>query len=314
MGDCGAFNYVHEEEPPYSVDEVFDFYEECGFDYGISVDHIILAYLADSSVEPREEWRTRQDLTLEYAAQFFRRHRREKPGFVPLGVAQGWDPASYAKAVRRLQRIGFRYIALGGMVPLKTPQILACLEAIARVRRPETQLHLLGVTRTERVNDFTRYGVASIDSTSPFQQSFKDDRDNYHTLERNYVAIRVMQIDGNVRLKRRILAGELDQNEGRRLEWACLTSLAGYDRRQVSLEGALDALDAYQDFLGEPRQRSEYEVTLAAQPWKSCACEVCADAGIHVAIFRGTERNKRRGFHNLHVFNDRLKHELAVIA
>ena len=56
MGDCGAFNYVHEEEPPYSVDEVFDFYEECGFDYGISVDHIILAYLADSSVEPREEW------------------------------------------------------------------------------------------------------------------------------------------------------------------------------------------------------------------------------------------------------------------
>ena len=42
MGDCGAFNYVHEEEPPYSVDEVFDFYEECGFDYGISVDHIIL--------------------------------------------------------------------------------------------------------------------------------------------------------------------------------------------------------------------------------------------------------------------------------
>ena len=50
MGDCGAFNYVHEEEPPYSVDEVFDFYEECGFDYGISVDHIILAYLTDSSV------------------------------------------------------------------------------------------------------------------------------------------------------------------------------------------------------------------------------------------------------------------------
>ena len=48
MGDCGAFNYVHEEEPPYTVDEVFDFYEECGFDYGISVDHVILGYLADS--------------------------------------------------------------------------------------------------------------------------------------------------------------------------------------------------------------------------------------------------------------------------
>jgi hypothetical protein len=314
MGDCGAFNYVHEDVPPYSVDEVFDFYEECGFDYGISVDHIILAYLADSTVEPLEEWQSRQDLTLEYAAQFFRRHRREKPRFVPLGVAQGWDPASYAEAVRGLQRIGFRYIALGGMVPLKTNQILACLEAIARVRRPDTQLHLLGITRTERANDFSRYGVVSLDSTSPFRQSFKDDRDNYHTLERNFVAIRVMQIDGNLRLKRRILAGELDQNEGRRLELACLSGLAAYDRGKTSLEGALDALDAYQDFLGESRRRGEYEVTLATQPWKSCPCEICADAGIQVVIFRGAERNKRRGFHNLHVFNRRLQAELATVA
>ena len=58
----------------------------------------------------------------------------------------------------------------------------------------------------------------------------------------------------------------------------------------------------------------DYEVTLAAQPWKSCPCEVCADAGIQVAIFRGTERNKRRGFHNLHVFNRRLQDELAAVA
>jgi hypothetical protein len=314
MGDCGAFNYVHDEEPPYSVDEVFDFYEECGFDYGISVDHIILAYLADSSVEPREEWKSRQDLTLEYAAQFFRRHKREQPDFVPLGVAQGWDPASYAHAVRRLQRIGYRYIALGGMVPLKTAQILACLEAIARVRKPETRLHLLGITRTERANEFSRYGVASLDSTSPFRQSFKDDRDNYHTLERNYVAVRVMQIDGNQRLKRRILAGELDQNEGRHLERACLARLTAYDEGKASLQATLDALDAYHAFLGDAPQRIEYEETLLAQPWKSCPCQVCADVGIHVMIFRGTERNKRRGFHNLHIFNRRLEEELATVA
>jgi hypothetical protein len=314
MGDCGAFSYVHEDEPPYSVDHVFDFYEECGFDYGISVDHIILAYLTDSSGEPLKEWKARQDLTLEYAAEFFRRHKRERPHFVPLGVAQGWDPDSYAHAVRRLQRVGYRYIALGGMVPLKTPQILACLDAIARVRKSDTRLHLLGITRTERVNEFSRYGVASLDSTSPFQQSFKDARDNYHTLERNYVAVRVMQIDGNQRLKRRILAGELDQNEGRRLEHACLARLTAYDDGKGSLEAALDALDAYHAFLGDPPQRDTCEETLSARPWKSCTCEVCADVGIHVVIFRGTERNKRRGFHNLYVFNRRLQAELATVA
>src|SRR5689334_9031850 len=39
MGDCGAFSYVREDVPPYTVDEVIDFYDEAGFDYGISVDH-----------------------------------------------------------------------------------------------------------------------------------------------------------------------------------------------------------------------------------------------------------------------------------
>ena len=41
MGDCGAFNYIREAVPPVSAEEVFTFYDECGFDYGVSVDHII---------------------------------------------------------------------------------------------------------------------------------------------------------------------------------------------------------------------------------------------------------------------------------
>src|SRR5262245_47941578 len=38
MGDCGAFSYVTEPEPPVSVDEVIDFYEACRVDAGASVD------------------------------------------------------------------------------------------------------------------------------------------------------------------------------------------------------------------------------------------------------------------------------------
>src|SRR5439155_12790445 len=44
MGDCGAFSYVKEERPPYTVDDVLEFYETCDFDYGVSVDHVILGY------------------------------------------------------------------------------------------------------------------------------------------------------------------------------------------------------------------------------------------------------------------------------
>jgi hypothetical protein len=317
LGDCGAFNYVREEEPPYSVEEVVDFYDECGFDYGISVDHVILGYIADTThvVRPRREvppeWRDRQKLTLELAAEFLRRQRVTKASFEPLGVAQGWSPTSYAHAVQVLQRIGYGYIALGGMVPLKTTEIEACLNAIEDVRHPETHFHLLGITRTELVKSYERYGVVSFDSTSAFRQAFKDDRDNYHAPESKYLAIRVMQIDSNNRLKQRVLAGQLDQNKGRALEQACMRALAAYDRDECTADTPLDALAAYDCFLGEPDRQSEYWRTLNDRPWHTCPCGICAAVGIQVVIFRGTERNKRRGFHNLFVFNQLLHKELA---
>jgi hypothetical protein len=130
---------VREETPPYSVEEVVDFYEECEFDYGISVDHVILGFIPDATDivrplrQPPQEWRDRQQLTLELAAEFLRRHRAKNARFEPLDVAQGWRPASYAHAVQVLQQIGYEYIALGGMVPLKTAAIEACLKAVGDV-------------------------------------------------------------------------------------------------------------------------------------------------------------------------------------
>src|SRR4051794_24520114 len=73
IGDCGAFNYIREDVPPYSADEVVGFYAECGFDLGISVDHVILGYLPDGDEIVRpirdvpQDWRDRQALTLELA-------------------------------------------------------------------------------------------------------------------------------------------------------------------------------------------------------------------------------------------------------
>lgn len=317
MGDCGAFSYVGESEPPYSVDEVIDFYEGCGFDLGISVDHVILGYLDATAMLPGaapevpDDWPARQELTLSLAIDFLRRHRERRCRFTPVGVAQGWDPQSYTRAVAELQRIGYQRIALGGMVPLKTDEILRCLAAIDDERHPTTELHLLGVTRCERVEQFTGYGVTSFDSTSPFRQAFKDDHDNFYALDRAFTAIRVPQVDGNLRLKRRILSGELDQRHAIQLEKACLSAIAGFDHDPSSPNDVLDALDAYDAFLGNRSRRAEYIDTLRYRPWTTCGCGICEAAGVHVAVFRGTERNKRRGFHNLHVFKQRLDRHIA---
>lgn len=318
MGDCGAFTYVKEEEPPYTVDEVLDFYDSCEFDYGISIDHVILGYDANLDKRTRKkdvppEYVARQQLTLALASDFLQVHRKERLGFVPIGVAQGWSPRSYAHAVKNLQKMGFRYIALGGMVPLKTPEILAALEQVGTVRRPDTRLHLLGITRLDWLPRFKEQGVVSFDSTSPLRQAFKDEKDNYYTLERTYPAIRVPQIDGNTTLQKKIRSGAIPQDEARRLEKSCLESLRKYQRgKRINRSKLVSLIVEYEQLLGSRKDRSAaYLEVLADRPWASCTCTICKELGHHVILFRGAERNRRRGFHNTWIFYQRLRDEIA---
>src|ERR1041384_3313509 len=108
MGDCGAFTYVREHEPPYSIEDVATFYVDCGFDYGISVDHVILDYNAKWDALPKEvpdAIAARQALTIDLARKFFKFQKRQRLPFQLLGVAQGWSPKTYERAVRELQKI-----------------------------------------------------------------------------------------------------------------------------------------------------------------------------------------------------------------
>ena len=321
MGDCGAFSYVREDYPPVTPDEVIDFYESSGFDFGISVDHVILGFQPDADgqfpgfAEVPAEWSRRQEITLELADEFLRKCHALKVHFSPLGVAQGWSPASYAFAVGRLQAMGYQRIAVGGMVPMKTPAILQCLEAIATVRHPSTTLHLLGVTRQKQATQFQRFGVASFDTTSPLRQAFKDAKDNYYTMARTYLAIRVPQVEGNPRLQARIRSGELRQEEVRRLEQRCLQGLIEYDRGNLMLDVTLEQVLEYERVHHPKEDHCEtYREVLQDRPWASCECAVCRKIGIHVILFRGAERNKRRGFHNLAIFYARLHKGLATPA
>ena len=109
-----------------SPDEVIDFYDGCGFDSAF------LSTTSSSATDPaggstrsrvirwqRHGGRGKQ-LTLELAADVLRRHAGlALCPFTPIGVAQGWSPKSYAKAVQRCSGSATPRIALGGMVPLR---------------------------------------------------------------------------------------------------------------------------------------------------------------------------------------------------
>jgi hypothetical protein len=307
LGDCGAFNYVNEPEPPYTVHEVLDFYEQCGFDAGVSIDHIILGFRRDLSEAP-DEWKERRRISLTFAEKFKVAAGERNTSLRLVGAAQGWDPASYADSVVQLQDMGYDHIALGGMVPLKTTDILACLLTIDRIRKPETRLHLLGITRIEAMAEFESLGVTSFDSTSSFRQSFMDDKDNYHTMERTFTAIKVPQVDANVNLKRAILSGRVSQRHAIEAERDSLQALRAFDRDEISIEEALDAVIAYETVVGTKKTyRSEYAETLRDAPWRTCQCGLCEKHGVEMVIFRASERNKRRGFHNLSVLATKMR-------
>ena len=54
-----------------------------------------------------------------------------------------------------------------------------------------------------------------------------------------------------------------------------------------------------------------YRQVLVERPWERCDCEICRSIGIHVILFRGAERNRRRGFHNVYQFARSLEEAVA---
>jgi len=320
FGDCGAFTYVAEDNPPYTPADTAEFYHDCGFTHGCSVDHIIFDF--DESVLGMDggspEARRRFDITLENADAFLAEARRER-NFTPMGVVQGWSPDSMAEAARRLVAMGYDYLAIGGMVPLKADQIKRCLVAIRAAVPASTRLHILGFAKPNEIHEFAPFNVTSIDTTSPLIRAFKDDKQNYWLGDgprlSYYTAIRIPQAIENPRLQRHVRQGDFKAEHLTRMETSALAALRAYDHDDEDLERVLETVleynavlatgQAYEHVRDKPtmqKLRDRYRTTLTDKPWRRCDCRICKDVGIEVMIFRASNRNKRRGIHNLAAF------------
>lgn len=334
MGDCGAFAYVEHPVPAYSPEEVVEFYSEAEFTHGVAPDHIIfecnLSNPSERAVDPTIQQRFA--ITLANAEVFLGLVRREGMPFDPVGPVQGWSPNSMAEAAHRLERMGYGYLAIGGLVPLKVDAIKAVLMAIRERIQPETKIHLLGFAKADSIQEFTQFGVSSFDSTSPLIRAFKDEKANYYSegsggrLE-YYTAIRIPQAMENARLMRGIKRGQFSAEDLLVREQRALSELRAYDRGLSSAEATLDAVMDYHQFLlrgdGTGAERQDKALrktaalvqrTLVSQPWKHCDCAVCRSIGVEVIIFRSSNRNKRRGFHNLGVYHRHLRKTLGESA
>lgn len=329
LGDCGAFAYADKPEPAYSPEEVVEFYLDAEFTHGISPDHVIFeCNLANPDSPDQKDALDRYQITLENAQSFIDLVRNEGSPFEPLGAVQGWSPESMAEASAKLVMMGYRYLAIGGLVPLKVEAIKQVLETIRRKIGPEPKLHLLGFAKADHIHQFTGYGITSFDSTSPLIRAFKDDKANYYLENQSggldyYTAIRIPQALENARLMQGIKQGLFRTEDLVKMEQNALKKLRDFDKGTGSLDGTAEAVVEYHHYLlqgqGEDHSRiekslslvrSRIERTLQSQPWKRCNCSICRSVGVEVIIFRSSNRNKRRGFHNLGVYHRHLKNTL----
>jgi hypothetical protein len=331
MGDCGAFAYVANPRPAYEPDEVVEFYLDAEFTHGVSPDHVIFECDLQNPLAKQmpEDTLFRYEVTLENAERFLRLVRQEGGLFEPMGAVQGWSPASMADAAAALVKMGYRYLAIGGLVPLKVAAIKQVLQAIRDKIGPDPMMHLLGFAKADHIGEFTGYGITSFDSTSPLIRAFKDEKANYFKDNGRggldyYTAIRVPQALDNARLMQGGKRGLFHSEDLQAREQRSLTVLREFDKGKRTVEETLEAVLDYSQFLIRGNgtttaaqekvlnnTRSRIQRTLEDRPWKDCDCAICRQVGVEVIIFRGSNRNKRRGFHNLGVYHSHVHRTLA---
>jgi hypothetical protein len=330
MGDCGAFSYVDHEYPAYEPQEVVEFYDEAGFTHGVSPDHIIFECDIENppSTQIDEATIKRYNITQQNAERFLKLVKTRDFPFEPMGAVQGWSPRSMASSAKKLEKMGYKYLAIGGLVPLKVDVIHEVLKHIRNAISSDTKIHLLGFAKADHIHQFLNYGITSFDSTSPLIRAFKDQKSNYFLPKEGggieyYSAIRIPQSIENPRLVRGIKKGLFNPDVLMKKEKTALKTVRGLDAGTTTGEDALQAVMDYHQFLlrGEGLEqkfvdnelmKTEILVsrTITDMPWKQCECDICRIVGVEVIIFRSSNRNKRRGFHNLHVYHQHLQKTL----
>jgi hypothetical protein len=251
MGDCGAFGYIMEENRPYTTAEILDYYTRLDFDYGVSVDHLIVSATEAQKLH-------RYQLTIHNAEEFLREHRQRGLSWTPIGAVQGWDPKSYAKAAREYVAMGYDYIALGGLVRTSTTEILRVLDEVHKFAPASVNMHLFGVARLSALRDFARHGVTSVDSASYLRRAWLGAGQNYLTDRGEFVAaIRIPVAEKSFRAKRMVSEGRASLDQVQRMEQACFQAMHDYDASRITVRQACDILEEYDQLITPDRKNMQ---------------------------------------------------------
>ena len=321
IGDCGAFSYKDKDEPSIDPIKAAKLYNDYGFDIGASVDHMIVDEISIINNEGKQEKKALTDqekearvqLTVDNARVFINEVRDKGYHFTPMGSIQARTPQEYAHVFDMYINMGYRQVALGSLIPKDDETIRSIITEVGGhyrrlpdcIRR-DVGIHLFGILRPSLFEIYAENGVASFDSASYFRKAWlKSDRNYLGSNGTWYAAIRVPQ-SALPRNRNTLIKAKHDIKEVEALERTVLTILNDFNENS-NIETTLNTIIKYDSFFertsgsGE-KLRESYRQVLTDRPWEQCECSICRQIGIHALIFRGYNRNKRRGFHNTYVF------------
>lgn len=326
IGDCGAFSYKDSLEPSIDPKTAAKLYNDYGFDLGASVDHMIIDEILEKKADGGEERRPltekekadRVNLTIKNAREFIQEVVERRYRFTPLGSIQARTANEYAQVFDQYIEMGYRQIALGSLIPKDDKTIREIIievgthyKALPDDIRNEVGIHLFGILRPALFSIYAENGVASFDSASYFRKAWlKSDRNYLGTNGEWYAAIRVPQ--SSLPKNRKALTNmHYNICDIEALEQQVLQSLNEFNK-DSDIDTVLDKVIKYDGYFkrisgGGEKLRKAYKRVLLDRPWEKCNCAICRDIGIHALIFRGYNRNKRRGFHNTYVFYHQFK-------
>ena len=317
IGDSGAWLYKNEDEPPYSVRELLDYYVRLKIPVGAHLDHGIFKTINVDGVKREltpEEKKKRWQITIDNARETMELLQKEKFNHLKIiGVVQGWDLESYRRATKELLKMGYDYLGIGGIARKPTSQLVKIVDAVNKEidklpvkKKNNIRIHLFGFARLHLIPSLMKKRVVSFDTAAPLRQAWESGEHNYHFANpwRSYTAIRI-----------RLTRVKKVRKGLEKIEKETLETMYSYARREISLEYTLEKLLDYErkileaDGIEGPKidkvlsvLKKRYVKTLKDRPWEKCDCPVCKEVGVDVIIFREGWRNGSRAHHNVRQF------------
>jgi hypothetical protein len=243
-----------------------------------------------------------------------------KEDYQLIVAVQGWDIFDYLNMYRNYVKLGITHIAFGGLARSPTSFIInlvdKLMEEIKTSKKLPAYLHFFGLARFVLFSKFQEIEDLGIevgfDSASYLRKAWLStptSQLNYLTINgKGYTAIRIPFVKKMQRKTQKSIHDEINLMELTKMEQETLNQLRLYDKGETDLENAISILSKFAKAISAPPELIKfYKRTLEEKPWKLCECPICKKIGIDVVIFRGNNRNRRRGFHNIYTFYNVLK-------